>query len=96
VTCGLKAGTVKQEEVAIATQWHDKHVSTAMNQQATIEELLEVVFSVWSALRLYGEDQQQKLVSWRSELAVRELWVASEQWQFVVGCRESPLLAAAT
>jgi hypothetical protein len=70
VTCGLKAGTVKQEEAAIATQWHGKHVSTAMNLQATIKELLEVVFSVWSALRLYSEDQQQKLVSRRSELAL--------------------------
>jgi hypothetical protein len=59
VTRGLKAGTVKQEEVATATQWHGKHVSTAMNQKATIEELLEVVFSVWSALRLYSEDQQK-------------------------------------
>jgi hypothetical protein len=34
----LKAGTVqKKKEVAIAMQWHGKHVS------ATIEELLEVM-----------------------------------------------------
>jgi hypothetical protein len=43
---------VKQEESAIAKQWHSKHVSMAMNQRATVEERLEVVFSVWAALRL--------------------------------------------
>jgi hypothetical protein len=53
VTCGLKAGIVEQGEVATARQRHDKHVSTAMNQQATTEELLEAVFSVWSSLRLH-------------------------------------------
>jgi hypothetical protein len=61
---------MKQEEVAIATQWHGKHVSTAMNQLAETEELLEVWFSVWSTLRLHGENQQQKLVSRRSELEI--------------------------
>jgi hypothetical protein len=57
----------------------------AANKHTPIEELLEVVFSVWSMPRLYNEDQQP--VSLR---------VASKQWQFVVGLEESPLQAAAT
>jgi hypothetical protein len=54
---------MKQEESAIARQRHSKHVSTATNQCATVEELFEAVFSVWSILRLYIEDQQEKLVT---------------------------------
>jgi hypothetical protein len=78
VTWRLKAGIVKQE-AAIASQQHIKHVPAAVNQHATIEELLEVVFPVWSVLRLCSQDQQEKLDSWRSELAVssRELLVSS-------------------
>jgi hypothetical protein len=33
------------------------NVSVAMNQHATIVELLEVVFTVWSTLRPYSKDQ---------------------------------------
>jgi hypothetical protein len=54
---------VEREEAAIAMQQHSEHVSAAMNQHATTEELLEVVFSVWSTPRLYSEDEQEKLVS---------------------------------
>jgi hypothetical protein len=43
---------VEQEEAAIAMQQHSEHVSAAMNQHTTTEELLEAVFSVWSMLRL--------------------------------------------
>jgi hypothetical protein len=43
--------------MAIARQWCDKHVSTAMNKHAAVEELLEVVFSMWYMLRLYNEHQ---------------------------------------
>jgi hypothetical protein len=45
-----------------AWRWHGKHISAAMNQHA-IEELLEAVFSMWSAPRLYNEDKQQQLIS---------------------------------
>jgi hypothetical protein len=31
-----------------------------MNQHTTTGELLEVVFSVWSVLKLYNEDQLQE------------------------------------
>jgi hypothetical protein len=70
---------VEQEGVVIARQQHGKHVSAAKNQHSTIEELLEVVFSVWSVPRLYSEDQWNKLVIRRSELAVssHELHVSS-------------------
>jgi hypothetical protein len=54
---------VEQEEVAIARQRSSKRVSAAMNQHTTIEELLEGVFSVWSAPKLYNEDQREKLVT---------------------------------
>jgi hypothetical protein len=32
----------------VARHWLDKHVPAAMNTHATIEELLDVVFSMWS------------------------------------------------
>jgi hypothetical protein len=40
-----------------------QHVSTAMNQHTTIEEMLEVVFFMLSMLRLYNEDQWGNLVT---------------------------------
>jgi hypothetical protein len=54
---------VEKEEVAIATQSCGKHISAAINQHATTDELLEAVFSVWFVPRLYSKDQQEKLVS---------------------------------
>jgi hypothetical protein len=46
VTWWLKAGIVEQEEAAFARQQWGKHAAT--------EELLEVVFSVWSMPSLYN------------------------------------------
>jgi hypothetical protein len=46
---------VEPEETAIAGQHHGKHMSAAMDTHATVEELLEAVFSVWSMPRLHGE-----------------------------------------
>jgi hypothetical protein len=60
VTWRLKARTVKQEEAATARQRHIKHVSAVTNQNATTEELPEAVSSMWSAPRLYSEDQREK------------------------------------
>jgi hypothetical protein len=54
---------VEQEHAAIARQQQSKHVSGATNQHMTIDELLELMFDVWSALRLYNEAQWEKLVS---------------------------------
>jgi hypothetical protein len=62
VTRRLKPGIVEQEEEAIARQWRCKHVSAATNQHATVEELLEALFSVRSVPTLYSEDQREKLV----------------------------------
>jgi hypothetical protein len=45
----------------LARQWCCKQVSTATNQHTT-EELLEMVFSMQSMLRLYSGDQWEKLV----------------------------------
>jgi hypothetical protein len=38
--------------VGIARQWHGKHIAAAMNQNTTIEEQLEAVFSVSQSIRL--------------------------------------------
>jgi hypothetical protein len=50
-------------DAAIGRQQCRKYISAARNQHATIEELLEAVFSVWFVQRLHGEDKQEKLVS---------------------------------
>jgi hypothetical protein len=48
-----------EQETAIGRQYHGKHVSAAVNQHATVEELLEAVFSIPYAPRLCNEDWQQ-------------------------------------
>jgi tellurite resistance protein len=51
-----------------ARQQHGKHVSVATNKHAAIEELLEVVFSIWSSPRLYSMDPAtEKSWSWISK-----------------------------
>jgi hypothetical protein len=39
--------------------WHGEHSSSISSKHATIEELLEAVFSVWSMPVLHKKDQQQ-------------------------------------
>jgi hypothetical protein len=51
LTWRLKAGIKEQGVVAVAY-----HVSTGTNKHASVEELLEVVFSMWSLPKLYSED----------------------------------------
>jgi hypothetical protein len=51
---------VEAEWTAVTRQWLNKHMSTAMDMHATIEELLEAVFSMWSMLRLYSEVHQEE------------------------------------
>jgi hypothetical protein len=46
----LKAGIVEPEEMAVAMQWLGKHIPMVMNTHATIEELLDAVFSMLSVL----------------------------------------------
>jgi hypothetical protein len=61
-----------QESTAVAMQRCDKHVSTATNQPATIEELSEVIFSVWSVLRIYiASSHEFQVNSANSWLAIR-------------------------
>jgi hypothetical protein len=67
VACLLKAITVKPAETAIAREWLCKHiVPMAKKEHATMEELLEVVFSVQSVPRLYKESalSQQFTSAW--------------------------------
>jgi hypothetical protein len=58
VTCLLKVRIAEPEKMSIARQWLCKHVSMATkscdrhNRYATVEELLEAVFSVGSMQRL--------------------------------------------
>jgi hypothetical protein len=44
----LIAGIVEQKEVVVIRQWRGKHVSAATNTHATIEEVLETLFSIRS------------------------------------------------
>jgi hypothetical protein len=50
---------VEPKYIAIAGHGHGlgKHLFAPTNAQATIEELLEEIFSMWSSLRLYNKDQ---------------------------------------
>jgi hypothetical protein len=65
MTCPLKAWSCVPEETAVGRQWLSKHVSTATEAgnrsneytKATIEELLEAVFSMLSVQRLYKKIQ---------------------------------------
>jgi hypothetical protein len=50
---------VEQKEAAVAKQRCGKQISAATNKDATIEELLEAVFSMRFVLRLYVEDQRE-------------------------------------
>jgi hypothetical protein len=49
----MKAGTANPENTSIVRQRHGKTVSAVMNNHATIEELLEAVFSRRFVSRLY-------------------------------------------
>jgi hypothetical protein len=64
----LKARIVETEEISIATQSR-KHVLAATNMNATIEKLLETVFSMQSMLKLYEEEFA------RVKLGERKIWV---------------------
>lgn len=54
---------MEPEETAAARKRLEKHVSTATNMHATVEELLEAVFSMWSVPRLCSEGHWEKLAS---------------------------------
>jgi truncated hemoglobin YjbI len=46
--------------MAVAGHGLGKHLFTSTNAQATPEELLEEIISMWSSLRLYNENQHDK------------------------------------
>jgi hypothetical protein len=48
VTYRLKARSGEPEEMCVARLWHGKHTLAAMNNQTTIQELLEACF-LWNA-----------------------------------------------
>jgi hypothetical protein len=55
---------------AIAGQWRSKHVSVATSKHATMEELLDAVFSVQSMLKLYNDTSEVDKSSYHSKLHV--------------------------
>jgi hypothetical protein len=65
-----KTRIAESEETAVAMELQRKHVSAVTNTHATIEGLLEAVFIVQSAPRLYNKEQLPLCDS--LELAVRE------------------------
>jgi hypothetical protein len=66
-------GAIKQ--AFVVRQQLTKHVSTASNMHAAIEELLEAAFSVWSVPRLYNKEQlpYESVLSRQLVSAVRKL-----------------------
>jgi hypothetical protein len=83
VACLLKATIFKPEETSVARErlckytvtkhWlSSRHVIAATDTHATIEELLETVFSVWSVPRIYNRDQLLLRVSPSREPRERE------------------------
>jgi hypothetical protein len=65
----------------IARQWlSNHHMMAATDTHATIEELLEVVVSVWSMLRLYNKDQLPLRVQSRENVQSVSQSVESCSW----------------
>lgn len=63
-----KGRIVESEETAISRQWPSKHAPVTTDTHATMEELEEVVFSVWSMPKLYNKDNGA--VSWSQRLSL--------------------------
>jgi hypothetical protein len=51
-----KPRIVEQTDAGTARQQHGKHLSAAADTCATVEELLDAVFSTWSVPRLHDEN----------------------------------------
>jgi hypothetical protein len=68
VALRLKAGIMERVQTVIARQRHGKDVSASTDTDETTDD---AVFHVWSAPKLYSEDQHEELVgSRRLRLAV--------------------------
>jgi hypothetical protein len=63
VTWCLKARTVEPEEASITRQQLSKQVSAATDTQAAVQELLGMMFSVWS---MWSGNKRRELVNWVS------------------------------
>jgi hypothetical protein len=48
---------VKCEDAVCARQWHGKDMSAAKDTHTIIPELLEIMFSMGSVMRLFREDE---------------------------------------
>jgi hypothetical protein len=59
----LKGGIVEPEEMVVARQWLNEHVSMETDLHATIEKLLGTVFCMWSVPRLHSKGCWEKLAS---------------------------------
>jgi ribosome-interacting GTPase 1 len=59
----VKARIVEREKTAVARQRSHKYISASTHKHATIEELLDAVFSLRSVTRLYNENEREKRVS---------------------------------
>lgn len=55
-----KPGIAEPVEMFIATQLLSKHMSAAKDTHKVMEELLEILFFVWSVLKPYDEDRWDK------------------------------------
>jgi hypothetical protein len=71
---------VKQDEMAVARQWHGKHVSAEFTKYAAIEEVLETMFSTQSIPSLYSKNQ------WTVELVA-----PTQKDQLLISLKRGPI-----
>jgi hypothetical protein len=71
-----------------------KHVSAAMNQYATIEKLLEAVFSMRSVSGLYSEDQREKSVGGRSRRLAGLSYIISSRYLATISSQIEDFMCA--
>jgi hypothetical protein len=72
--CAFPTAHTVPEETTVARNWYGKHVSTAANIPATIDEPREAVFSLGSVPRLTLTEQETIFL----QLQLRYLWVGSQ------------------
>jgi hypothetical protein len=65
VTKCLKGEIAEPEQAATARQWLSNYNCTATNTNTTIQELLQVVFFVWSVPWLHSKNQQDQCMGTR-------------------------------
>jgi hypothetical protein len=69
----------------ISRQRRGKHMSEATNERLTMEGPLEAMFSTWSVLRLYNEDQLDPSLSHRGRHTSTNLQMSDSKKKIDLG-----------